>query len=116
MYYINFVLATPAEVIDHYYCFLADNLDSSIIRQTMHKVKVISEKDIVISTTMCSEYQKNAFLLNHLLIADTASIIAFCHSLEEKDKQLGHMLVTGKSSIAMSDHRYNNPYRDWKRQ
>ena len=99
---LNF-LATSAEVIDHYYYFLADNVDNNLMQQTMHELKVVSEKDITDSTTMCNEYQKNAFLLDHLLVASTDSILAFCHSLQAKNEQLGHMLMNGKrASCCMS--------------
>ena len=91
-------LATPAEVIDHYYCFLADNLDNSVISQTMLKLKVITEEDLIDSAKMCSDYQQNAFLLDQLLITDTSKVNEFCHMLQstENEREIGKMLVNGE--------------------
>ena len=97
----DFVLATPAEVIDHYYCFLADNLDNNVICQTLLKLKVISEKDVMDSTKMCSEYQQNAFLLDHLLVTSSTIIVEFCHMLQNttNQQQFGDMLLNGKIMV-----------------
>ena len=94
------VLATPAEVIDHYYCFLSSNLDNSIICQNMLKLELISEEDLMISAKLCSDYKRNAFLLDQLLVADSPSIIKFCYSLKNgvtNDTDVGYMLVNGKN-------------------
>ena len=97
----DFVLATPVEVIDHYYCFLADNLDNSVICQTMLKLKVIGEKDVINSTKMSSEYRQNAFLLDLLLVTGSTSIPQFCHLLQntKNQQQLGDMLVNGETIV-----------------
>ena len=96
----DFVLATPVEVIDHYYCFLADNLDSSNICQTMLKLELITEEHLVDSAKMYSSYQKNSLLLDQLLISDTSSIVEFCHMLQktETEQEVGKMLVNGKTA------------------
>ena len=100
----DFVLATPVEVIDHYYCFLADNLDNSVICQTMLKLEVISEKDVINSTKMSSEYRQNAFLLDLLLVTASTSIDEFCHLLQntKNQQQLGDMLVNGEIIVGFA--------------
>ena len=88
-------------MINHYYCFLADNLDNSVICQTMLKLEVISEKDVINSTKMWSEYRQNAFLLDLLLVTGSTNIPQFCHLLQntKNQQQLGDMLVNGKIII-----------------
>ena len=94
---IDCVLATPAEVINHYHYFLADNLDSNVISQTMLKLEVITKGDLIDSGQMYSNYQQNAFLLDQLLIAGTSNIVEFCHMLSsENGQEIGKMLVMGK--------------------
>ena len=91
------VLATPAEVIDHYYCFLSNNLDNSILCQNMLKLELINEEDLMVSAKMYSDYKKNAFLLDQLMVADSAGIIKFCYLLLTNHQDVGHMLVNGKN-------------------
>ena len=96
--YDDFILATPAEVIDYYYYFLMENLDSNTICHTMLKLELITEIDVIDSARMYSEYQKNSFLLDQLLISDALSIIEFCRMLQstENKQDIGKMLVHGK--------------------
>ena len=98
LHYFTIYLATPAEVIGHYYCFLLSNLDSSTICQIMLELKLLTEEELVYSAKMCSEYQKNAFLVDHLLVTGTHSIFEFCRLLQntENQKEVGYMLVNGR--------------------
>ena len=97
-------LATPAEVINHYYYFLTESLDYDTICQVMLKLELITERDVIDSAKMYSEYRKKSFLLDRLLISDTTSIVEFCHMLQStKSKQeIGKMLVYGKEHISFS--------------
>ena len=90
--------ATSAEVIDHYYNLLASNLDNSVICQTMLKLEVITEECLINSAKMYSDYQKNAYLLEQLLIKDTSKIAEFCRLLQsaENEQEIGKMLVNGE--------------------
>jgi len=94
-------LATPAEVIGHYYCFLSNNLDNSVVCQIMLSLELLTEEDLVHSAIMYSDCQKNAFLLDKLLVTGTTRIVEFCNLLQSKENQqeLEHMLVKGKSNI-----------------
>ena len=98
MILFDFVLATPAEVVDHYYHFLTDNLDNNIICQTMLKLELITERDVIDAAKMYSEYQKNSFLLDQLLISDTSNIVEFFRILQsiENKQEIGKMLMNGK--------------------
>ena len=62
----------------------------------MLKLEMITERDLVDSATMYSEYQKNSFLLDRLLLS--SNIVEFCRVLQSmKVKQdIGQMLVNGK--------------------
>ena len=93
-------LATPAEVIDHYYCFLSDNLDNNAVCKIMLESKLLTDRDLVLAK-MHSDYQQNKFLLDQLLIAGTANIIGFCHMLQDvkNQQELGHMLLSGKNYV-----------------
>ena len=95
---VEFCLATPAEVIDHYYYFLMDNLDNNTICQLLLKLELIAEEDVINSARMYSEYQQNSFLLDRLLTSYTSSIVKFCHMLQhmENNQEIGKMLVYGK--------------------
>ena len=88
-------LATPAEVISHYYCFLSDQLDSNVLCQIMHTLKLLNEEDL---TKLNSEYQKNTFLLDCLLGANSTTIREFCQALCETEncREIGTMLLSGK--------------------
>ena len=92
-------LATPAEVIDHYYCFLADSLSNDFFCQIMSSLKLLREIDEVTFSTLPSEYQRNTLLLDHLLVSDTTSISSFCYTLRDAEnqhvQQIGYMLVNG---------------------
>ena len=92
-------LATPAEVINHYYCFLSDNLDNNVVCQMMHTLKLLNEEDTKILATLNSEYQKNTFLLNRLIVTDSNIIKEFCQALcdTENYQKLGAMLISGKT-------------------
>ena len=96
--FILLCTATPAEAINHYYCFLADNLDNNAICQTMLKLEIITEECLVNSAKMCSDYQRNVFLLDQLLITDTFKIVEFCYALQSTDseQEIGVMLVNSK--------------------
>ena len=85
-------------MIDHYYCFLLENLDGNVIYQIMFEMKLLTEGDLVHYTKMCSDYQKNAFLMDHLLAVGSAKIVEFCHLLQntENQEKIGAMLVNGK--------------------
>ena len=91
--------ATPAEVIGHYYFVLSENVDHSVIRRVMLKLKLLNKQDLTYCGKLYSDYQKNVFLLDQLLVADRASIVEFCYLLQNMkcQKELGHMLVNGKS-------------------
>ena len=67
----------------------------------MLEMKLLSEKDLVHSAKMYSDYQKNAFLVNRLLVTETTSIVEFCHLLKGKENQpeLGEMLINGKNKM-----------------
>ena len=97
-------LATPAEVIGHYYCFLLENLDDSVISQLMLEIKLLTEDDLVHCAKIFSDHQKNAFLIDHLLAMGTASIVEFCHLLQntENVREIGIMLVNGKLRILLA--------------
>ena len=96
--YFYGILATPAEVIGHYYCFLVDNLDNSVICQIMLELKLLSEKDLIHCAKMYSDHQQNMYLLDRLLVTSTASINDFCRKLQNTNNQeVGCMLVTGKN-------------------
>ena len=97
-------LATPAEVIDHYYCFMLDNLDNSVLWQIMIDLELLTKEDLVHFATMYSDYQKTAFLLDKLMLTGTVRIVEFCSSLQNKDNQqeLGRMLMNGESKIYCS--------------
>ena len=101
MFNNGFVLATPAEVIDHYYYFLTDNLDNNTICQAMLKLELITERDLVDSATMYSEYQKSSFLLDRLLLS--SNIIEFCRVLQniENKQEIGKILVNGNLRTKM---------------
>ena len=90
-------LATPAEVLDHYYCFLVDSLDNDTFYQIMSSLKLLKEDDKVTASIVASEYQRNTLLLDHLLVSDTTSISKFCHILQdtENHQTIGHTLVNG---------------------
>ena len=89
-------LATPAEVIDHYYCFLADSLSNDTFCQIMSSLKLLKEDDKITLSLLPSEYQRNTSLLNHLLVSDTTSICRFCHILQDTENQeIGYMLING---------------------
>ena len=64
----------------------------------MLDMKLLTEKDLVHSAKMGSDYQRNALLLDHLLITSTASIIEFCHLLQNAENQqgIGDMLINGR--------------------
>ena len=95
--YICIYIATPAEVIDHYYCFLADSLSNDIFCQIISSLKLLKEDDQVTLTVLASEYQRNSLLLNHLLASDATIVSRFCHILQDTATQtdIGHMLVDG---------------------
>ena len=92
-----YTLATPAEVISHYYCFLLESLDNGAICKIMLEMKLLTEDDLVHSALMYSDYQKNAFLIDHLLVTGTVSILKFCTLLQNTENQheIGNMLVNG---------------------
>ena len=100
MYLLNmcgFILATPAEMLIHYYCFLADSLNNKIFCRLMSLMKMLKEADAINFTMVPSEYQRNALLLDDLLVSDANSISRFCHSLQDTKTQqeIGQMLVNG---------------------
>ena len=89
-------LATPAEVIGHYYCFLADNLSNDTFCQIISSLQLLKEDDTVNLSMLPSEYQRNTSLLDHLLVSDTTDICRFCHTLRDAENQkIGYMLVNG---------------------
>ena len=94
-----YITATPAEVINHYYCFLLENLDSSTICQIMLKMKLLTEKDLLHAAKMYSDYQKNAFLVDRLLVTSTSGIVEFCHLLQttQSQQEIGFKLVHGRT-------------------
>ena len=104
------VLATPAEVIDHYYCFLSNNLDNSILCQNMLKLELINEEDLMVAAKMYSDYKKNAFLLDQLMVADSAGIIKFCYLLLTNHQDVGHMLVNGKNRSDYGNYEMVNKF------
>ena len=85
-------------MIDHYYYFLTESLDNNTICQTLLKLKLMTEGDLVDSAKIYSEYQRNSFLLDKLLTSDESNIIEFCHELQntENNQEIGKMLVNGK--------------------
>ena len=95
-----YVLATPAEVIVHYYSFLSDNLDGNAVCKIMGDSNLLTDRDLV-HANMHSDYKQNKFLLDQLLIAGKANIVGFCHMLKDvkSQQELGHMLVNGKNCI-----------------
>ena len=95
------LLASATEVISHYYCFLSNNLDNNEACNIMLKLKLVTEGDLVHCGKMYSVYQKNGFLLDQLLVTETASIVGFCHMLQnvKNQQELGHMLLSGKSHV-----------------
>ena len=97
-------LATPTEVISHYYCLLLENLDGSVISHLMLDIRLLTEDDLVHCAKLCSDHQKNAFLMDHLLAMGTASIVEFCHLLQNTEnlQEIGTMLVNGKLRVVLA--------------
>ena len=95
------ILATPAEVIGHYYCFLVDNLNNSVVCQIMLELKLLTEKDLMHCAKMYSDHQQNTYLLDRLLVTGMASIDEFCHKLQHRKNQqeFGDILVAGKNQV-----------------
>ena len=93
------LLATAAEVISHYYCFLSNNLDNNEVCNIMLNLKLVTEGDLVRCGKMHSVYQQNRFLLDQLLVTDTADIVGFSRMLQnvKNQQELGHMLLSGKN-------------------
>ena len=70
----------------------------------MLELKVVNEEDLIHCAKLHSEYQKNAFLLDQLLVTKNSSnIFEFCHLLHNTDNQqeLGYMLVNGESKVCI---------------
>ena len=90
-------LATHAEIIDYYYCFLAINLSNGILCQVMFSLKLVKEEDDVTLSMAPSEYQRNTLLLDHLLVSDATSIQGLCYALQDTKhyQDIGIMLVNG---------------------
>ena len=84
-------------MIDHYYCFLLEKLDNSEVGKIMLESELLTDKDLA-HTPMHSDYQQCRLLLDQLLIAKKASIVGFCHILEDlkNQQELGQILVNGK--------------------
>ena len=104
-------LATPAEVIDHYYCFLADSLSNDSFCQIMSSLNLLREDDKTTLSLLPSEYQGNTSLLDHLLVSDATSICRFCHILRDTENQqeIGYILVNGTYVyIIMCVHMYTH--------
>ena len=91
------ILATPAEVVDHYYCFLAVSLKYDVFCQIMSSLQLMSEEDKEHLSVVASEYHKNISLLNSLVVSDSASISRLCSILEDTEGQqdIDHTLVNG---------------------
>ena len=96
-------LATPAYVIDHYYCFLADNLSNDVFCQIMLSLKLVNEEDHMIHSMAPSEYQRNTLLLDHLLVSGAADIERFCSILQDSkgQQQIGYMLMNGMNVLML---------------
>ena len=75
-----------------------DNLDNDTICETMLKLELITERDVMDSAKMYSEYQKNSFLLDQLLTSDASCIVEFCYVLQsaQNKQEIGKMLMNGK--------------------
>lgn len=67
----------------------------------MSSSKMIKEDDKGILTTVPTEYQKNALLLDYLLGLDTANISRFCHILQdiENQQEIGRVLINGMCNM-----------------
>ena len=79
----------------------------------MLEMELLTEKDLVYSAKMYSDYQKNAFLLDRLLVTNTANIAEFCHLLQNTESQqdIGDMLINGKSiKSCFVLHKYILPF------
>ena len=101
LFYLCMYIATPAEVIGHYYCFLLDNLDNNVAHQIMLELKLLNKEDMVHYNKLYSDYQKTAFLLNQLVSVETSrGIVEFCHLLQnvKSQQEVGCKLVNGKNS------------------
>ena len=99
--YTYMFLATPAEVIGHYYCYLLNGLDNSVVCQIILELRILDE-NLIHCAKLYSDYQKNAFLLDQLLVTNKSSkIFEFSRLLHntENQQELGYMLVNGKIYI-----------------
>ena len=85
---------------------MTEHLDNDTICQTMLKLELITEREVIDSARMYSEYQKNSYLLDQLMISDASNIVEFCCMLKntESKQEIGKMLVNGKG------HEYFNVY------
>ena len=94
---VHVFLATPAEVLHHYYCFLADSLNNKIFYQVMSSLKMLKEASKINLPMVASEYQRNILLLDDLLASDATNISKFCRNLQDTESQqeIGQMLVNG---------------------
>ena len=65
----------------------------------MHKLKLLTEKDLIHCAKMYSDHQQNTYLLDRLLVTGTASIDEFCHKLQntKSQQEFGSILVAGKN-------------------
>ena len=86
-------------MIGHYYFVLLNSLDHSVICQIMLELQLLNEEDLVYCATytLYNDYQKNVFLLDHLLVSDTASIVKFRQMLQNMkfQEELGDLLANG---------------------
>ena len=92
---------TPVEIIDHYYPYLSQEMDTDLIAQEMTSLQspVLEKDDIAFIMTAENQYQKNCYMLEKVRLMDLHSLITFCRLLENIDRQkhLGTLLLNGKN-------------------
>ena len=97
--YLYFALViSPFEIIQYYYQYLLENMDSDSISHVMACRKMLTDGDMEVINKCSGNSQRNVLVLNHVLHMSISKLFAFLDVVQELEHQhyITTILTSGK--------------------
>jgi len=99
---------SPLDVVQYYYQYLVENMDSDSISHVMVCRKLLTNGDMEAIGTCSSNRQRNVLILNHVQDMNVSELFAFRDAVQELEHQcyISTILTRGKHFIKVCSTVY----------
>lgn len=94
---LSSIALSPTDVVQHYYQYLAEKIDSDSVSHVMISKKLLTKGDVRVINGFPDNNYRNNLILKHVMIMTTDELFCFCKLLldMEHQKHIGTLLING---------------------